>query len=162
NLQKSMDTSPDTSPEEKAVWQPALSQAKGAGVWVTVEGGQVKINLGLLCGDAGSASQVTGSVQKSWDKQKANLSGLLVFVAAANVQNLANELINSMKFTTQGSLSLASTQASVDITKKALTEGKKMAESSAGLPQVGGPPTQPNGRPAGGQPGRPAPGGRQP
>jgi hypothetical protein len=141
-----------------------LAKARGVTAYghLDTQANQVKAGFGLLFGDATTAADATKQSGDQWDKQKGQLTLLLnLFGMPASVKKLADEVLGSLKFSTEGSVAMVSVQASRTTATEAFNDLQKGGGPglAGGPPARGGPGIQPPGRGPANPPGL-MPGGR--
>ena len=119
-------------PEVKSL-QTALMGAKGLGLAVVLDSNQMKLNVSLGLADKDAAAKATGDIQKVWETVKAFIT-LGMLTQPKPVQTLGNEMIKSVKFTSQGEVLQASAEAGLQNVKNAAREGFKEAAKAGGAP----------------------------
>jgi hypothetical protein len=136
-----------------------LTKAKGLAVFghLDTQANQVKLGYGLLFGDNTTASTTTKTVSDQWDKQKGQLTLFMVFLPPS-VKKLAEEVINTLQFSTEGSLSMVSAKVNRATATDFFNEMQKGGPGLAGGAAPGGgrgiqPPVRGPGLPPMGGPG---------
>ena len=124
--------------------QAALQSVKGLGVAANVTGGQVDLRVGFLCPDAGAAQQLTSQIQSAAPQLTAALGAIAIF--KPNLKQLATELKDGLKFTTDGTLAVISAQLSISSLQTAAGDLNTL------VPTPGAPPMSPPSTPPGDQP----------
>ncbi len=121
----------------------ALQHVTGAGVWLNSEGGQVKLNAHIECDSASAAALLSSEWQKSFEKETKGLGGaakLAVGLAMMppSAQTVVRELIQSIRFGTQGSSATLYCAASLQAVLTAITELQQFAAALSNAGRRGG------------------------
>ncbi len=167
-IKKLIKSAPAGEDQDAKAFEAALPNAKGAGVWLAVENNQVKLSAGLVCADEAAAKKLAGDMQKSFDKETkgimgaAKLAGAMLFLPEP-MRPFVQQLIESIRFTTQANMAQMSMQVSVNSIRTLIQQvqnaGPGMFMGRPGGMMPGGPGGFQPGRP---QPGLPPRGGRRP
>jgi hypothetical protein len=126
NMQQSLQAMPATPGQETKALKAALPQSKAAAIWANLQGNQVKISAGLMCADSASASQVAAELQKSWESQMKGIQGtmmttmLMAFIPKGPLQDVIKELMKNIKFGSQDTMAMVSTEANIQALKNEL------------------------------------------
>jgi hypothetical protein len=126
----------------------AIGRGKGAAIWGTLEADQVKIGANLVCADAAAAGQLAQGAEKAWNEQKGQLKGLMALLGLQmpKTVKVVGELMDSLKFTADGTLAKASAGTSRANLTAAIEEvqAQQGAQPGGGFgPGRGGPPNNP-------------------
>jgi len=152
-----------TPPELKPALS-ALPNAKTLGVWGSLDGQKASLHVALLCADNAGAKNVAGGLQTWWQANTKGATGLLIraplFKLPRSVQKIADEILSSTRFTSQGALAKASAQAKMQsveaLVKDLPTLTANLGGMQQGVPAPGAPGIPGRGRvaPPGRTPGR--------
>jgi hypothetical protein len=133
-------------PEFRGLTQ-AVALAKCLGASFAISGGSAAAQVKLHCTDEKTAKQLASQVQTLWDTQLKGVGGVQIMtmlnLVPKEVKTFLKELIDSTKFTSQGSMAQANAQVSVASLQAAIVQFQNMATQGGGFP------------------GMPAPGGRR-
>jgi predicted Zn finger-like uncharacterized protein len=151
-------------PDQKGATD-VLAKARGLSAYghLDTPANQVKFGYGLLFGDNATAEDNSKQFSSQWDKQKGQLT-LLMVLLPPSVKKLAEEVMSSLKFSTEGAMALVSAQVSRATATEVFNDLQKNGPGLAGGPPVGGVrgiqppgrgPANPPGPPAEGRGGRP-------
>jgi hypothetical protein len=136
-----------------------VSKAKGAAIWLSMEGNQANFGLALACADANSANQLVQSIDAPWQQVKGLLGDPAQALADQGTPKLGkvfSDVFNSLKFHAEGTMAKATASTS----RAALGEAVVEAKAKQGGGGFGG--GWGGGNPGGGNPGGGMPGGGNP
>ncbi|HEV3444602.1 MAG TPA: hypothetical protein VG099_08170 [Gemmataceae bacterium] len=133
-------------PEFRGLTQ-AVALAKCLGASFAISGGSATAQVKLHCTDEKTAKQLASQVQTLWDTQLKGVGGVQIMtmlsLAPKEVKTFFKELIDSTKFSSQGSMAQANAQVSIASLQAAIIQLQTMGAQGGGFP------------------GMPAPGGRR-
>jgi hypothetical protein len=122
----------------------AVQQAKAFGIWGTLEGTQVKLNVSVTLGDAGTAKAAATNAQTEWNNATKGLGAaqlkLGLALLPAGLKDFFNEVIQTLKFGSDGAMLQMTAQASLQSVEKFIKEAQNQAAGMAVPP--GGAPRQ--------------------
>ncbi len=138
----------------------ALAQGRVLSVWGKSEGDQVKIGVGLRCGDPNGAGQVATSLGNAWKAQQGEMAQVEfgLALAAPKSAKLLQELKKTLQFSSESSTATVTATLGRQTFADAVTEWQRLGQQfqpggmpGGGMPGGGMPPGRPPGRPGGGR-----------
>jgi hypothetical protein len=113
----------------------AWSNAKAWGVWAVLDNPKVKLHVAVACADGSAAGDLATGVQTWWDKNAKGLAALYIRGAIAKglpkpVQTVADEMMNSTKFESQGAMAEMSAETNLQSVEDVVKDVAKGAQNS--------------------------------
>src|SRR5262249_26797851 len=139
----------DPPPPELKALVDALLKAKNAIFWGKLDSDRLSIGLGLNCADPNSAGQVVTEMQAGWEKAKAEVAMVQLFLAPfPKSKQFLLEFMTSLQFSAQGNTA----QGTASITRQTLNDTvQELVTLGAGM--AGGGRGPGGAMPGGGMPG---------